>query len=144
MWLVFILSLGDGGVLLSIEGVPINACWASDFLIGFFLDEEPWQERISISQVVKMLIDIDGRYAWIRSHIKQGLIPFEGSTIGEVLNTNEERPVGPGNWQKVLREFFTDRVSRRISRREEGDPHAIRFLEYRKKRALPHCPVNQG
>ena len=100
-----------------IEGCPISPCWASDFLMGFFLDEEPHQDRVSISHLINMLVDIDPSYIWIQRKTQQGHIPFEGLTMNEVFllregdNDNDETMVGPDNWETTLRRFFMTRVS---------------------------------
>jgi len=109
-----------------IEGCPIPPCWASDFLIGFLLDEEPHQSRVTVSRLLHMLVEIDPSYMWLLRGWRSGQIPFEGMAVEEVLLTPhhgggsssnndwrlkgcEGMAVGPENWEDVLRQFFISR-----------------------------------
>lgn len=95
-----------------IDGCPIPPAWASDFLIGYFLDEHPQQERVPISRLVHMLSKIDPGYSWVRTQLAQGTL-FEGFNVGDVLTKEEEdtTPIGPHNRDAVLRKFFVEKVS---------------------------------
>ena len=90
-----------------VEGCPIPSRWASDFLIGFFLCEEPTQEsKVSMYHAVKTLVDMDSEYEWLQSKVLAGEIK---SLVCDLMAGGLTRVDGE-NCQKVVRRFVADKV----------------------------------
>jgi len=95
-----------------IDGCPIPPSFASDFLIDYFLDEEPQQQRVSIRRVVKELLDLDQGFEWVKGQIvkPQGPFAFPGTTVGDLLDNDDGTLIGVYNWEAVVRRFFIAQV----------------------------------
>lgn len=68
------------------------------------------QDRLPLHRLVAMLIELEPSYGWIKATMEQGGVPFGGMSLDEVLDTEEEGVVDAGNWKRVLKGFFAEKV----------------------------------